>query len=169
MKRFASLAFAVGANAQLEHHRRWGEGTVAKCKVGTRGSEEVWGRIAFFQPDPEVDGEHTDVKVMARFKNLEEESIYSVSIYDGDSCDATTGLLYDLGDDFSARRRGRGGFKEENEEICLEDHMDQVGIVGKHAVIEDDLGVVGCCTIEICEKNKDARMLKDMYDFDNAF
>ena len=154
----------VEAGGHKKWERKFGEGLLAKCKLGERRNDagEEWGKIIMYQPFMEEGAtDKTETFIKARFNNLDEDATYSLSIYDcaGDECSLETDTqLYSLGD-FEERRRGRGGIRGKNSEVCLIDDMDHDmhagSVIGKRVVLSDDIGYIGCCEIEECVKNED--------------
>ena len=126
----------------------WDEPVTVKCNIGNSWNNEgeIWGKVVLDQ-QPAWFGHTQDVKISARFHNLESDNLYDVAIFDNSNaatCMEASTKLFEIGD-FESRWSGRGGFRECTSDISL---SGENSMLGKHLLVCDDIGPIGCCTME---------------------
>ena len=198
MQRFALVALLaafVATEAEAKRGgRKWGKGkggkgkhtekklengSLSSCMIGDKGSDDIWGKVNFYQSDDEG----ADTSARASFWNLQTEEtveevttpagVYTIDIRSGvtvadtdagatnDECGAGT-VTETLVSDFAAKdswrnKWGRGSWTNKESGLTLADES----VTGNWAVITlngDTPVVQGCCQITAVDDGSDRRL-----------
>merc|ERR1712060_655364 len=154
-------------------------GSLSSCMIGDKGSDDIWGKVNFYQSDDEG----ADTSARASFWNLQTEEtveevttpagVYTIDIRSGvtvadtdagatnDECGAGT-VTATITDSFAAKshwrnKHGKGHFRDDATGLTLADSS----VTGNWLVLtlnDDTTPVIqGCCQIAAVEAEVDTR------------